>query len=149
LALTTANSAGTNGLTCLLKLKGARDNKFLVTHCCSTSAIALRAAGLSSSSLRVLFIFYFYIVREEVASPQYSGLYAYYIATNTWEQLLEDQYEGPEPAPLPRVSHSMLFHPVSNIYIHFKVFNSSLVCASRRSNKTTSTLVDAYKLQKL
>ncbi|RVE51419.1 hypothetical protein evm_003974 [Chilo suppressalis] len=55
---------------------------------------------------------------EEVASPQYSGLYAYYIETNTWQQLLEDQYEGPAPAPLPRVSHSMLFHPLQRrLYI--------------------------------
>jgi hypothetical protein len=43
--LTTANAAWTNGLMCLLKLAGARDNKFLVTHPmtderCLTSAIA-------------------------------------------------------------------------------------------------------------
>ncbi|RVE47216.1 hypothetical protein evm_008184 [Chilo suppressalis] len=30
--LTTADTAGTNGLTCLPKHGGARDNKFLVTH---------------------------------------------------------------------------------------------------------------------
>jgi hypothetical protein len=30
--LTTANAAGTNGLTCLPKHEGVRDNKFLVTH---------------------------------------------------------------------------------------------------------------------
>ncbi|RVE42914.1 hypothetical protein evm_012442 [Chilo suppressalis] len=30
--LTTANAAGTNGLTCLPKHGGARDSKFLVTH---------------------------------------------------------------------------------------------------------------------
>jgi hypothetical protein len=30
--LTTANAAGTNGLTCLPKHGGAQDNKFLVTH---------------------------------------------------------------------------------------------------------------------
>jgi hypothetical protein len=30
--LTTANAAGTNGLTCLPKHGGARDNKFLVIH---------------------------------------------------------------------------------------------------------------------
>jgi hypothetical protein len=30
--LTTANAAGTNGLTCLPKHGGDRDNKFLVTH---------------------------------------------------------------------------------------------------------------------
>jgi hypothetical protein len=45
--LTTANTAGPNGLTCLLK-HGARDNKFLVTHpmteqCCLASAIVRRA----------------------------------------------------------------------------------------------------------
>jgi hypothetical protein len=42
--LTTANTAGTNGLTCLPKHRGAGDNKFLVTHpmtnqCCFASAI--------------------------------------------------------------------------------------------------------------
>ncbi|XP_045452332.1 muskelin [Melitaea cinxia] len=47
---------------------------------------------------------------EELASPQYSGLYAYYIASNTWQLLLADKHEL--PAPQPRVSHSMLFHPV-------------------------------------
>ncbi|XP_072942576.1 muskelin [Epargyreus clarus] len=47
---------------------------------------------------------------EQSASPQYSGLYAYYIATNTWQLLLPDNHDL--PAPQPRVSHSMLFHPV-------------------------------------
>ncbi|CAH2089333.1 unnamed protein product [Euphydryas editha] len=47
---------------------------------------------------------------EELASPQYSGLYAYYIASNTWELLLADKHDL--HAPQPRVSHSMLFHPV-------------------------------------
>jgi hypothetical protein len=54
----TANAAGTNGLTCLPKHGGARDNKFLVTPSmiyqrCLTSAIARRSAltaGPSSSS---------------------------------------------------------------------------------------------------
>jgi hypothetical protein len=48
--LTTANVAGTNGLMCLPKHGGARDNKFLVTHpmtglCehCLGPAIARRA----------------------------------------------------------------------------------------------------------
>jgi hypothetical protein len=57
--LTTANTAGSNGLTCLLKHGKARDNKFLVTHPmtdqrCLTSTIARRiaqTAGPSSSSL--------------------------------------------------------------------------------------------------
>ncbi|XP_028163273.1 muskelin isoform X2 [Ostrinia furnacalis] len=48
---------------------------------------------------------------EESASPVYSGLYAYYIAANTWQALLADHTDGAVPAPLPRVSHSMLFHP--------------------------------------
>jgi hypothetical protein len=56
--LTNANTAGTNGLTCLPKHGGARGNKFLVSHlitdqCCLTSAIARRSAltaGLSGSS---------------------------------------------------------------------------------------------------
>jgi hypothetical protein len=56
--LTTANAAGTNSLTFLLKHGGARDNKFLVTHLmseqrCLTSAIARRSAltvGPSNSS---------------------------------------------------------------------------------------------------
>ncbi|XP_034835411.1 LOW QUALITY PROTEIN: muskelin [Maniola hyperantus] len=47
---------------------------------------------------------------EELASPQYSGLYAYYIARNTWQLLLPDKHDL--AAPQPRVSHSMLFHPV-------------------------------------
>ncbi|CAG5036140.1 unnamed protein product [Parnassius apollo] len=47
---------------------------------------------------------------EELVSPQYSGLYAYYIANNTWQLLLPDRHDL--PAPQPRVSHSMLFHPV-------------------------------------
>jgi hypothetical protein len=45
--LTTANAAGTNGLTCFPK-HGCQDNKFLVTH----AAIERRSAviaGLSSS----------------------------------------------------------------------------------------------------
>jgi hypothetical protein len=63
-ALTTANAAGTNGLTCLPKHGGARDNKFLVTHPmtdqrCLASAIARRSAltagpPSSSSSSEVL-----------------------------------------------------------------------------------------------
>jgi hypothetical protein len=57
--LTTANAAGTNGLTCLPKHGGAQDNKVLVTHPmtdqrCLTSAvsrrIALTARPSSSSS---------------------------------------------------------------------------------------------------
>jgi hypothetical protein len=56
--LTTANAAGTNGLTCLPKHGGFQDNKFLVTHTmtgqrCLASAIArqstLTAAPSSSS----------------------------------------------------------------------------------------------------
>jgi hypothetical protein len=44
--LTTANAAGTNGLTCRSKHGGAQDKKFLVTHPmtdqrCLTSVIAL------------------------------------------------------------------------------------------------------------
>jgi hypothetical protein len=46
--LTTANTAGTNDLTCLPKHGGARDNEFLVTHlmtdhCYLASAIVRRA----------------------------------------------------------------------------------------------------------
>ncbi|XP_063830962.1 muskelin [Ostrinia nubilalis] len=52
---------------------------------------------------------------EESASPVYSGLYAYYIAANTWQALLADHTDGAVPAPLPRVSHSMLFHPVRHL----------------------------------
>ncbi|RVE43974.1 hypothetical protein evm_011377 [Chilo suppressalis] len=51
-ALTTANAAGTNGLTCLPKHGGARDSKFLVTHpmtdhceSCLTSTIAAERAS--------------------------------------------------------------------------------------------------------
>ncbi|KAM3960333.1 muskelin 1 [Aphomia sociella] len=55
---------------------------------------------------------------EEEVSPQYSGLYAYYIETNTWQLLLSDKPDPATPAPLPRVSHSMLFHPVQRrLYI--------------------------------
>ncbi|CAG9783586.1 unnamed protein product [Diatraea saccharalis] len=49
--LTTANAAGTNGLTCLPKHGVARDNNFLVTHpvtdpceSCLTTTIAGRGA---------------------------------------------------------------------------------------------------------
>jgi hypothetical protein len=56
--LTTANAAGTNGLTCPSKHGGARGSKFLVTNpmtdqCCLTSATARRSAltaGPSGSS---------------------------------------------------------------------------------------------------
>jgi hypothetical protein len=46
--LMNAIASGTNGLTCLLKKGGARENNFLVTHpmteeCCLASAIARRA----------------------------------------------------------------------------------------------------------
>ncbi|XP_053614585.1 muskelin isoform X2 [Plodia interpunctella] len=56
---------------------------------------------------------------EEVVSPQYSGLYAYYISTSSWQQLLPDQpHDGGPPSPQPRVSHSMLFHPIQRrLYI--------------------------------
>ncbi|CAH2042154.1 unnamed protein product, partial [Iphiclides podalirius] len=47
---------------------------------------------------------------EELVSPQYSGLYAYYISSNSWQLLLADRHDL--QAPQPRVSHSMLFHPV-------------------------------------
>jgi hypothetical protein len=61
--LTTANATGTNGLTCLPKHGGARDNNFLVAHPmaeqhCLNSAIALRSAqtaGPSSSSHMYVF----------------------------------------------------------------------------------------------
>jgi hypothetical protein len=47
-SLPTANTTGTNGLTCLPKHGGARFNKFLVTHpmtdqCCLATAIVRRA----------------------------------------------------------------------------------------------------------
>jgi hypothetical protein len=50
--LTTANAAGTTGLTCLPKHGGARENKFLVTHTmteqrCLTSAIARTDHGVT------------------------------------------------------------------------------------------------------
>jgi hypothetical protein len=59
--LTTANAAGTDGLTCLPKHGGARDNKFLVTHPmtdqrCLSSAIHLqghRAPRSSASCARI------------------------------------------------------------------------------------------------
>ncbi|CAB3257188.1 unnamed protein product [Arctia plantaginis] len=53
---------------------------------------------------------------DEVVIPQYSGLYAYHITTNTWQLLLPDNHKL--NAPQPRVSHSMLFHPVQRrLYI--------------------------------
>jgi hypothetical protein len=62
--LTTANPAGSNGLTCLPKHGGARDNIFLVTHPmtdqhCLTSAIARRSAvtAVPSSSSSKLAIY--------------------------------------------------------------------------------------------
>jgi hypothetical protein len=53
--VTTANTDGTNGLTCLPKHGGARDNKFLVTHpmtdrCCFASAIVRRSAPTAETS---------------------------------------------------------------------------------------------------
>ncbi|CAG9114454.1 unnamed protein product [Plutella xylostella] len=47
---------------------------------------------------------------DEAACPQYSGLYAYYIDTDTWELLLDEQ--DSRGSLRPRVGHSMLFHPV-------------------------------------
>ncbi|RVE40526.1 hypothetical protein evm_014824 [Chilo suppressalis] len=51
--LTTADAAGTNGLTCLPKHGGSRDRRFLVTHpmtdlceSCLTSTIAAERANL-------------------------------------------------------------------------------------------------------
>ncbi|GBP55433.1 Muskelin [Eumeta japonica] len=53
---------------------------------------------------------------DEVICPQYSGLYAYYARTDTWQLLLPDQHQ--QNAPQPRVGHSMLFHPVQRrLYI--------------------------------
>jgi hypothetical protein len=60
--LTTVNTAGTNGLTCLSKNGRTRDSKFLVTHpmtdqlrCCLTSAIARRSA-LTAGPSRIVYI---------------------------------------------------------------------------------------------
>jgi hypothetical protein len=73
--LTTANTAETNGLTCLPKHGGARDNTFLVTHPitdqrCLTFAIARRSAltaGPSKSS--ILFIInWTYLLKDIFAS---------------------------------------------------------------------------------
>jgi hypothetical protein len=60
--LTTVNTAETNGLTCLAKHEGARDNKFLAYHLmtdqrCLTSAIIITASRSSSSSLVRLQLF--------------------------------------------------------------------------------------------
>lgn len=59
---------------------------------------------------------------------QYSGLFAYHIATNTWTQILVDcghpSAASPDVASIKsRVTHSMLFHHVNiNImYLHFKL----------------------------
>jgi hypothetical protein len=67
--LTTANAAGTNGLTCFPKHGGGRDNKFLVTHPmtdqrCLTSAIARRSVLISepSSSSRSLHLIFKFIL---------------------------------------------------------------------------------------
>jgi hypothetical protein len=53
--LTIANATGANSSTCLPKHRGARDNKFLVTHPmtdlrCLTSAIARQSAMIGPSS---------------------------------------------------------------------------------------------------
>jgi hypothetical protein len=68
--LTTANTAGTDGLTCLPKHGRTLDNKFLVTHAmtdqrCLTSAIARRSALTVSSSR------YPIIARKAVSLIQY------------------------------------------------------------------------------
>ncbi|XP_048483579.1 muskelin [Plutella xylostella] len=53
---------------------------------------------------------------DEAACPQYSGLYAYYIDTDTWELLLDEQ--DSRGSLRPRVGHSMLFHPIQRrLYI--------------------------------
>ncbi|KAF9424713.1 hypothetical protein HW555_000014 [Spodoptera exigua] len=57
---------------------------------------------------------------EEVVSPQYSGLFAYYIATNTWQLVLSDRHEL--NAPQARVSHSMLFHPFKKVQRRLYMF---------------------------
>jgi hypothetical protein len=59
--LTTANAAGTNGLTCLAKDGGARNNTFLVTlpmteQHCLTSAIVRRSALITEPSSSSIYI---------------------------------------------------------------------------------------------
>lgn len=54
-------------------------------------------------------------IEEMSNTPQYSGLFSYHIATNTWQQLLVDcahpTASNPDVASIrSRVTHSMLFH---------------------------------------
>jgi hypothetical protein len=80
--LTTANATGTNGLACLPKHGGARDNKFLVTNPmsnqrCLTYAIARRSAltaGSSSSSSRHLSLYEYTFSRTD----NYIHLFLYF-----------------------------------------------------------------------
>jgi hypothetical protein len=69
--LTSANVAGTNGLTCLPKHGEARHNKFLVTHlmtdqCCLTSGIARRSTLTAEPSSSSSPIYYFYVICDSI-----------------------------------------------------------------------------------
>jgi hypothetical protein len=89
--LTTSNAAGTNGLTCLPKHGGARDNKFMVIHPmtnqrCLTSAIvrwsaptAWPSSSSGLSAVNPLVVFYDTSISEMSLQPlggySVSGMY--------------------------------------------------------------------------
>lgn len=85
---------------------------------------------------------------EELSNnPQYSGLFSYHIATNTWQQLLVDcahpTASNPDVASIKsRVTHSMLFHTGSR---HLYIFGGQ-----RNKDYTTDFLsfhVDTLELK--
>jgi hypothetical protein len=83
----TVNAAGTNGLTCLPKYGGARDNTFLVTHPmtdqrCLTSVIARRCA-LTAEPLQV----YMSLLNAETDAQKQSQVFNLVMHV--------DSYEGP------------------------------------------------------
>ena len=45
---------------------------------------------------------------ERGSEPEFSGLFAYHVPTNTWNRVMDDCQQLRS-----RIGHSMLFHPVS------------------------------------
>ncbi|XP_052287065.1 muskelin-like isoform X2 [Dreissena polymorpha] len=51
---------------------------------------------------------------DRSSNPQFSGLYSYYVPTNTWTKLMDDCSELRS-----RIAHSMLFHPRKRVLFIF------------------------------
>lgn len=68
--------------------------------------------------------------------PEYSGLFSYHIATNTWTQILVDCHH-PSAAQADvlsiksRITHCMVFHTVKNIPTLYEKFLFSLFFLNR------------------